>query len=134
MVLTTARVLAATGGRIARGPRDTSYRSCHTDSRDVGPGGLFFALRGAAADGHEFCADAARRGAAGLVVDREVGAGTGVEGPTVIRVEDTWRALYDLAGDVLRQVSPLVIGITGSNGKTSTRELTAAVLGARYRA
>ena len=129
MRLSLLEVLAATGGVHAAGPAAASVLTYHTDSREVQPGGLFFALRGAALDGHDFCADAAARGAAAVVVDREVR----LPGVAVVRVGDTWKALYDLAGAVLARVSPLVVGITGSNGKTSTKELTAAVLGVRHR-
>ena len=124
-----AEVLGATGGRLAAGADAARSTSYHTDSRTVRRGGLFFALRGAALDGHAFCADAAARGAAVVVVEREVG----VPGAAVVVVRDTWRALYDLAGHVLGRVAPLVVGVTGSNGKTSTREMAAAVLGVRHR-
>lgn len=132
MRLSLDDVLAATGGRLAGGPRDVAFDSYHTDSREVAKGGLFFALRGAALDGHAFCADAARRGALAVVVmgPVELPEGSGV---AVVSVADTWRALADLAGWVLRQVSPLVVGVTGSNGKTSTKEMAAAVLGVRHR-
>jgi UDP-N-acetylmuramoyl-tripeptide--D-alanyl-D-alanine ligase len=129
MDLRISEVLQATCGRLAAGPGDARLTSYHTDSRTVVPGGLFFALRGAARDGHQFCADAAGRGAAAVVVAREVQA----PGVAVIVVEDTWRALYDLAGHVLDRVAPLVVGVTGSNGKTSTKEMAAAVLGVRHR-
>jgi UDP-N-acetylmuramoyl-tripeptide--D-alanyl-D-alanine ligase len=129
--LSLAEVLTATGGGTAgTSPSEhASFGSYHTSSQVAQPGGLFFALRGASLDGHTYCADAVARGAAGVVVDRDVG----VQGAVVIKVADAWRALYDLAGHVLRQVSPLVVGITGSNGKTSTKEMTAAVLGVRHR-
>lgn len=131
MRLSLAEVLTATGGRTAgTSPREpTSFGSYHTSSQEAEPGGLFFALRGASLDGHAFCADAVARGAAGVVADRDVE----VQGAAVIKVADAWRALYDLAEHVLRQVSPLVVGITGSNGKTSTKEMTAAVLGVKHR-
>jgi UDP-N-acetylmuramoyl-tripeptide--D-alanyl-D-alanine ligase len=128
MSLSVQEVLDATGGRLLAGPAGAAFASYHSDSRTVQRGGLFFALRGAAQDGHAFCTEAAARGASGLVVDREAA----VAGPAVIRVADTWRALYDLAGHVLRRVAPLVVGVTGSNGKTSTKEMAAAVLGARH--
>jgi UDP-N-acetylmuramoyl-tripeptide--D-alanyl-D-alanine ligase len=130
MYLSIGEVLEATGGRLAGGTASGRCSAYHTDSRTVGPGGCFFALRGAELDGHAFCADAAARGAAAVVVQREVSLPAGV---AVVRVADTWRALYDLAGHVLARVAPLVVGVTGSNGKTSTRELAAAVLGARHR-
>jgi UDP-N-acetylmuramoyl-tripeptide--D-alanyl-D-alanine ligase len=129
MQLTVAEILAATEGRLVAGALDVRCTSFHTDSRAVEPGGCFFALRGASLDGHAFCAGAAARGAAVLVAEREVPA----RGAAVVRVPDTWRALYDLAAHVLGRVAPLVVGVTGSNGKTSTKELTAAVLGVRHR-
>lgn len=128
MRLSLAAIRDATGGTTAA--RERHVTSYHTDSRLVEPGGLFFALRGAERDGHEFCADAVDRGAAALVVERPVEAPDGV---AVIAVEDAWRALYDLAAHVLDRVSPLVVGITGSNGKTSTREMAAAILALRHR-
>jgi len=128
--LSLAEVLTATGGQtVGTIPRDGgSFGSYHTSSQEAQSGGLFFALKGASLDGHAFCADAVARGAAGVVVDRDVE----VQGAAVVKVADVWRALYDLAGHVLRQVSPLVVGITGSNGKTSTKEMAAAVLGVRH--
>jgi UDP-N-acetylmuramoyl-tripeptide--D-alanyl-D-alanine ligase len=129
MRLSLAEVLEATGGHLAGGPGTAAFTSYHTDSREVEPGGLFFALKGASLDGHAFCSDAAGRGAAGVVAER----GADLAGVAVVRVDDTWKALFDLAGHVLRRVSPLVVGVTGSNGKTSTKEMAAAVLGARHR-
>src|SRR5262245_26136616 len=143
MRITLPEVLAATCGILVAGPSTAGAATYHTDSRELEPGGLFFALRGAARDGHDFCAEAAARGAAVLVVEREIKEDdifppphhrdfAGTPGPAVVRVADTWRALYDLAAHVLERVSPLVVGITGSNGKTSTKELMAAVLGVRH--
>jgi UDP-N-acetylmuramoyl-tripeptide--D-alanyl-D-alanine ligase len=128
--LRLAHVLGATGGRPTPGAGDVEFTDYHTDSREVTAGSLFFALRGAAMDGHAFIADAVGRGAAGVVLEQPVE----VPGPVVVvQVGDTWRALYDLAGSVLDRLAPAVVAITGSNGKTSTREMTAAVLGVRHR-
>ena len=104
------------------------FTSVHTDSREVEPGGLFFALRGAAMDGARFVPDAVARGARGVVVAEPMA----IEGVEVIVVPDPWRALYQLAATRLSEAAPLVVGVTGSNGKTSTREMLAAVLGVRY--
>src|SRR5215469_15135432 len=128
MELSISEILDATGGWLSAGPAGARCTSFHSDSRAVEPGGCFFALRGASLDGHAFCAGAAARGAVVLVTEREVSDG----GASIVQVADTWRALYDLAAHVLGRVAPLVVGVTGSNGKTSTKELTAAVLGVRH--
>jgi UDP-N-acetylmuramoyl-tripeptide--D-alanyl-D-alanine ligase len=130
MRLTLLEILEATsGGEVGGtqvGERFTTY---HTDSREVRPGGLFFALRGAEMDGHRFVPDAVARGATAIVVERKAEVPTGI---VEIVVADTWKALYDLAAYVLRRVNPLVVGVTGSNGKTSTKEMTAAALSKRF--
>lgn len=127
MRLNLREVAGAVGGDL-RGPGDIEVASYHTDSREVAPGGLFFALLGAAMDGHEFVDDARGRGAAAAVVQRELGLDL-----AQVVAADTWKALFDLAGHVLRTSAPLALGVTGSNGKTSTKELLAAALGARHR-
>lgn len=106
-----------------------AFTSVHTDSREVQPGGLFFALRGAETDGHRFVADAVARGATGIVVERKPEAEVAAE---VVVVPDTWAALYQLARGRLEEAVPVVVGITGSNGKTSTKEMLAAVLATRF--
>jgi UDP-N-acetylmuramoyl-tripeptide--D-alanyl-D-alanine ligase len=80
-------------------------------------------------DGHRFVDDAIRRGAAAVVVERRMNVPTGI---VEVRVPDTWAALYALASYTLRRISPLVAAVTGSNGKTSTKEMLAAILGARF--
>src|SRR5207244_1181304 len=131
--LSLDQILGATGGRQTGGAPGAEFGSYHTDSREVRAGGVFFALRGAEADGHAFVADAVARGAGGVIVERPV-AVPGPLGPlVVVQVADTWRALYELAGWVLEHVSPVVVGITGSNCKTSTKEMVAAVLAFRHR-
>ncbi len=119
-------IAAAVGGRL-RG-EDATASSVVTDSRRAEAGGLFFALRGEHADGHAFVADALRRGAVGAVVDHD----GDVVGPK-IEVPDAGRALLDLAADERRAMSATVVAVTGANGKTSTKDLMAAVLGARFR-
>ena len=125
MNLTLAAAARAMGGRVVAGDPGTRLGSYATDHRQAGPGTLFFALRGASRDGHEFAAAASAAGAA-VVVDRDTEAGL------AIQVDDPWRALYALARHALDAVRPLVVGVTGSNGKTSTKEMVAAVLSARH--
>lgn len=97
------------------------------DSRTVKPGELFFAIRGEKFDGHDFLA-AAFANASAAVVSRPVDVGPQLNERRLI-VNDTLRALQELAAEVLRHWNRPVIGITGSAGKTTTKELTALVLG-----
>ena len=130
MRLTLLEILEATGGGEVGGTQvGERFATYHTDSREVQPGGVFFALRGAEMDGHEFIGDAVERGAAAVVVERKTPVAAGI---VEVVVADAWKALYDLSSHVLRRVHPLVVGITGSNGKTSTKEMTAAVLATRF--
>ena len=124
MRLTLQDVVGATHGG-SEGAGSAEFSSYHTDSRQVAPGGLFFALKGGDKDGYQFVPDAIERGAAGVVVDRAVKVPKRV---AVIEVAETWRALYDLAREVEDRVRPLTIGVTGSNGKTTTKEFLAAAL------
>ena len=102
--------------------------SVATDSRAVARGALFVAIVGERLDGHDFAADALARGAVATMVHHPR-----VEGPR-IAVADTGRALLDLAADERgRMPGVRVVGITGSNGKTSAKDLAAAVLSARFR-
>jgi UDP-N-acetylmuramoyl-tripeptide--D-alanyl-D-alanine ligase len=92
-------------------------------------GGAFFALLGGESDGHQFVGQAQAKGAGLLVVEHPVAT----SGAAVVRVGDTWEALFAVARHVLERVRPIVVGITGSNGKTSTKELAAAALAVRHR-
>src|SRR5689334_1299821 len=130
MRLSLLEILEATGGGEVGGTQvGETFSTFHTDSREVKPGGLFFALRGAETDGHEYVADAISHGAAAVVVQRRADLRPGV---VEVLVPDTWAALYSLAAHALRRVQPLVVGVTGSNGKTSTKEMVAAILSQHF--
>src|SRR5256885_3624242 len=123
-------ILEVTGGGEVGGTQvGEMFSTFHTDSREMKPGGLFFALRGAEMDGHEFAPDAVSRGAAAVVVERKTDTSPGI---VEIVVPDTWSALYALAAHALRRVQPLVVAVTGSNGKTQTTGMVAAVLGRHF--
>jgi UDP-N-acetylmuramoyl-tripeptide--D-alanyl-D-alanine ligase len=130
MRLSLLEILEATGGGEVGGTQvGETFSTFHTDSREVKPGGLFFALRGAEMDGHRFVGDAAARGAAAVIVERKQDIPPGV---VEVVVPDAWSALNALASHALRRVQPLVVGVTGSNGKTSTKEMVAAVLSQHF--
>ncbi|HEY8864063.1 MAG TPA: UDP-N-acetylmuramoyl-tripeptide--D-alanyl-D-alanine ligase [Candidatus Dormibacteraeota bacterium] len=130
MRLSLLEILEATGGGEVGGTQvGNTFSSFHTNSREVVRGGVFFALRGAEMDGHRFVTDAIRRGAAAVVVDRRTETLPGI---AAVLVPDTWAALFALASFTLRRVNPLVVAVTGSNGKTSTKEMIAAILSKRF--
>ena len=103
---------------------DRSFDTLSTDTRTMPPGALFVALRGERFDGHDFAAAAAARGACGLLVDRPLP----VDLPQVI-VGDTLAALTSCARDRRRCFGGAVVGVTGSNGKTTSKEMIGAILG-----
>ena len=96
------------------------------DTRDVRPGDLFVGLRGERTDGGRFAADALAAGAAGVLVAPE--HAEGLEGGTVITAEDPLAALQDMAREWRRELGAKVIGVTGSTGKTSTKDILTALL------
>lgn len=104
-----------------------------TDSRKVGNGELFFALRGDNFDGNRFAIQALKDGAAYAVVDSpEVAAEAGKLSDRVILVENSLRALQALAAEHRSSLALPIIGIVGSNGKTTTKELVRAVLAEKF--
>jgi UDP-N-acetylmuramoyl-tripeptide--D-alanyl-D-alanine ligase len=126
--LTVETVLEATGGALVQGDSHTSFAGVSTDSRSIKPGELFFALRGEHFDGHHFIGDTLKRGGRGAVVD---GEGQWIADPTIaiIEVADTLQALGDLANLWRRRHSIPLIAVVGSNGKTTTKEMVAGILG-----
>ena len=130
-------LLAATGGRLLR-HSDRPIRGGAVDSRLVTDGNLFAALPGEHTDGHRFLAQAAASGAAAFLVARLPDTAAG-EVPlealgdvTVVHVPDVLRALQAIAGAWRTRFDPLVVGVTGSIAKTSTKEAIAAVLATRW--
>lgn len=102
-----------------------------TDSRAVAPGDLFIALRGAQFDGHAFIGDAVSRGAVAVMMDATGLRGREPDVPRVL-VPDTTRALGDLAAIYRSKLSLPIVAIGGSNGKTTSKDMVAAVLGTTY--
>jgi UDP-N-acetylmuramoyl-tripeptide--D-alanyl-D-alanine ligase len=124
IALTLAEVALAVGGRLAGAAPDTVVTGpVEFDSRKIVPGGLFLALPGEHVDGTDYVGAAVARGAVGAIVTREA------DGPCIV-VEDGFAAIAALARLVAHRLTrTTIIGITGSSGKTSTKDLVAQLLG-----
>jgi UDP-N-acetylmuramoyl-tripeptide--D-alanyl-D-alanine ligase len=112
------------------GSADAAYDAIVTDTRTLAPGALFVALAGERFDAHDFLAAARDAGAGGAVVRRGTSP---VSGLVLYQVGDTLRALGDLAAAHRNRITGPVIGITGQNGKTSTKEMVAVTLATNWR-
>ena len=135
---TLADILKATGGRLLTAAPEHTFDGIAIDSRNIAPTELFVAIEGQFHDGHTFIDEVVRRGVNGIIAaEGKVQAHTPARwqeaGGAIILVEDTTRALGDLAAYHRRRAGVSVVAITGSNGKTTTREMTAAVLSQSYR-
>jgi UDP-N-acetylmuramoyl-tripeptide--D-alanyl-D-alanine ligase len=140
IAMSLAEIAAAIDGELLRGAADTVIDgSVETDSRLVGPGSVFFALLGEETDGHRFVPAAADAGAALVITERHVELADGVTTAQIV-VADGYAALHALAHEVVARVrasgaehqdGPMrVVGITGSNGKTSTKNMLRTILSA----
>ena len=135
IALTAAELAAVTGGRLHSGARDRRIERISIDSRSLSAGDLFIAIRGERFDGHAFVTAALAAGAAGAVVTKAPAApeaGHGRPAPVLLEVRDTTHALQDIAREVRRRSGAKVVAITGSAGKTTTKELTAEFLAAKF--
>jgi UDP-N-acetylmuramoyl-tripeptide--D-alanyl-D-alanine ligase len=136
--LTPGDIVAATGGRLEQGSAEQDIGGISIDSRTIGSGELFVAIRGDRFDGHDFVEAAMSRGALGAVVESGQAAAVrataqGSRDLVIVSVGDTTRGLQDIARDVRRRAGTKVVAITGSAGKTTTKEVAAEFLAARFR-
>ncbi len=133
--MSVSDVCAATGGILESGNPEIVFSGISTDARTIKPGDLFIALKGARFDGHDFIGDAAGKGAAGVLVSRaDDGTLSAIPGSgAAIRVRDTIKALGDLAAWHRRRYRLRVAAVTGSVGKTTTKDFIASVLASRYK-
>lgn len=126
---TTEEVLAATHGTLVQDGEYTVFNGISTDTRTIVSGNLFVALVGEKFDGHDFIPQALEKGAGGILVSKEV---KGVDDAAVFLVNNTLKGLQDLAHFHRRRFTIPIIAITGSNGKTTTKDMTAAALSSRF--
>ena len=131
-VLTAAMVAGAAGGELVTGDPAYVVDGFSIDSRTLRPGDLFFAIRGERFDGHAFVNDALGRGACGVIVSDPAAAARQPPGTLAILVADTVIALQSLARRIRRESGANVTAITGSAGKTTTKETAAVFLEQRY--
>ena len=131
MALAASTIAAAMNGRLVAGDGDHYVTGFSIDSRTLASGDLFFAIV-AKRDGHEFVRAAVKRRAAGVVVSRQVALDEDSDS-FVVEVADTTLALQDLARYVRRESGAKVVAITGSAGKTTTKDTIAEFLGTKYR-
>jgi UDP-N-acetylmuramoyl-tripeptide--D-alanyl-D-alanine ligase len=127
--LSVRDVESGAGGILVQGPKDAVFADMSIDTRTIGQGDLFFAIRGIKQDGHKFVPDALSKGALGAVVEHGYEyPGEFPSGRVLIKVADTHQALKDLAASVRRRWPGTLVALTGSMGKTTTREFAAQVL------
>lgn len=131
MTFSIQEILKATGGRLLQGSEDVACEAISTDTRTIPDGALFIALRGSRFDGHDFVLEAFKKNARGIVIEEnqiEKIPWKGDETKPVILVTDTLRALGDLARHHRRKFQIPVVALTGSNGKTTTKEMISTCL------
>lgn len=138
MKLSAKDITTATGGWVEK-LSDIQATGVSIDTRTIKENDVFFALKGPNFDGHSFLNEAVAAGACGLVVEEKAKIGKKLlEGPAdgkeifIIRVGDTLRALGDLASDYREKYSGKVVAVTGSNGKTTTKEMISSILGVKW--
>ncbi len=129
---TTQDVCVATGGTLVCGRTDAIFTSITIDSRAVAPGALFVPLPGTRADGHTYLPEAVHQGASGFLFAKKMVSSL-PDGAAGIAVRAPLTALQDLATWHRNRLNALVIGIAGSNGKTTTKEILAQVCTAAKR-
>lgn len=127
--LTLDEILKATGGKILCKENNDIITGISTDSRKIQKGDLFIPLIGENFDGHDYIKSALEQGASAALSQRDIGY---FPGKTIIGVDNTLKALQNLAGYYRSKYSIPFIGITGSVGKTSTKEMVASALGVKY--
>lgn len=134
--LTLAEIVKATGGRlITQNSSQLTFLDISLDSRQMTKNALFVAIKGERYDGHSFAKQAVAGGASGLIVKDgfQLPTGNSNSVPAVIAVSDTKEALLKIAYLLKTKLNCVTVGITGSNGKTTVKELAANILKQRYK-
>jgi len=132
-LMNACELIDAVKGRLTTGRAETVFTGVSIDSRSVRRTDLFIAIIGKRLDGHDFVAEAVRKGAAGVVVSRKSSVGKAGGDIVTVMVKDTTKALQNLAAWHRRRFWGPLAAVTGSNGKTTTKDLTYAILSRRWK-
>lgn len=131
--LTFQEIIQVTGGRCLQGNMQRAVRGFSIDTRTLGPGEVFVALPGGQGDGHLYVGEALERGAAGVLLSYLPRGAALPTGGAVIQVGEPLLALQQVSAFYRDKFSPRVVGVTGSSGKTTTKDLIAGVLGQGFK-
>jgi UDP-N-acetylmuramoyl-tripeptide--D-alanyl-D-alanine ligase len=126
-------VCSSTGGKIIHGHTKHIITSIATDSRRITPGSLFIALKGERYDGHDFVLEALNKGCSAALITRPLDTAVLSQDQTLILVEDTLQALQELASAYRQKFNIPIVAVTGSVGKTTTKELIATCFATRWK-
>jgi len=130
-------IIKATKGKPLQGDIRQTFSGISIDSRTLSPGNLFVAIKGKKFDGHDFINDAIKRGASGFLMNKKSSFTLNDKelrkGIVCASVENTTKALGDMASFNIQRSGVKVVAITGSNGKTSTKEMTASVISGKFK-
>ena len=129
-----ADCLKAIGGELVSGTGDKVFRGVSIDTRTLKENELFVCIRGDRFDGHDFIEEAQNKNASAIVLSQRSNAvSKNSDAPSVIRVDDTLKALQELSSFHRKQIPVRVIGITGTNGKSTTKEMIASITETKFK-
>jgi len=131
--LTLREIQEVTSGKLLSKAPDTLIGGLCTDSRTIAPGQVFVAIKGANFDGHDFVAEAAAKGAQALILERDTIPELSRKVDHIIIVDDALSAMSKIAAEIRQRVFIPVVGVTGTNGKTTVKEILAHLLSSRYK-
>lgn len=130
--LTVKEILLATNGILIKGNKKTVVENISIDSRNIPNNSFFIAIKGKNYDGHNFILDILKKDTIGVIVSK-LNKKYKQEKIIIIKVKNTLKALQDIAGYIRKKIKCPIIAITGSNGKTTTKEMTASILESKYK-
>ncbi|RKY42932.1 MAG: hypothetical protein DRP85_00990 [Candidatus Makaraimicrobium thalassicum] len=132
-MISVGRIAQVTGGRLLSKEPDTSAGGFSMDSRTIRPGQFFIAVKGENFNGHDFVDEAVKKGASGLIIEHPWKTALGKKADHVIVVEDIRKAMGLIAAEIRRGTDIPVVCITGTNGKTTVKDILSYMLSSKYR-